>query len=182
MYNEVIGQYKGYNPRANPNLMNQFSTAAFRIGHSIMTNNFPLLNRYREVEEELSLHEMFFKPDFFEGEQMEKLLRGVANTKMKERSPELVNQLRNLLIPGPEDRVTNLDLFSLNIQRGLDHGIGKYNDLRKAFGLRKVYSFKDMVDDTQKAEILEEIYGSPDNCDSWVGIICEKKIKGAVMG
>lgn len=56
-----------------------------------MTNNFPLLNRYREVEEELSLHEMFFKPDFFEGEQMEKLLRGVANTKMKERSPELVN-------------------------------------------------------------------------------------------
>lgn len=54
---------------------------------------------------------------------------------MKEKSPEIIDELRNLLIPGAEDRRTNLDLFALNIQRGFDHGLPNYNEMRKAYGL-----------------------------------------------
>ena len=81
---------------------------------------------------------MFFRPSFLNETMMEKLVRGTSETIMKKRNPEMVNQLRNLLIPGPSDRVTNLDLFALNIQRAKDHGLPNYNEVRKSYGLKPV--------------------------------------------
>ena len=39
-----------------------------------------------------------------------------------------------------------------------------------------------MTDDRSLAAKLTEIYGHPDNCDLWVGIISEKSLKGGVLG
>lgn len=63
-FSDLIGQYDGYKTNVNPNIANEFSTAAFRIGHPLMINKFSLINRYDEVEEEKMLHELFFSPDF----------------------------------------------------------------------------------------------------------------------
>jgi Animal haem peroxidase/RTX calcium-binding nonapeptide repeat (4 copies) len=38
-----------------------------------------------------------------------------------------------------------VDLGAIDIQRGRDHGILSYNDLREAFGLERVYSFYDIT-------------------------------------
>ena len=45
-YYEEIGTYKGYNSSENPNIVTEFSTAAFRIGHSLIVNKYPLINQY----------------------------------------------------------------------------------------------------------------------------------------
>ena len=48
-YDKYIGNYHRYNDSVNPNIANEFSTAAFRIGHSLMVNKIPLMNRYGEI-------------------------------------------------------------------------------------------------------------------------------------
>lgn len=65
---------------------------------------------------------------------------------------------------GP-DRNVKLDLFSLNIQRGRDHGLPTYNNVRSAFGLSKITTFEQILpnDELFMAPRLKSIYGSPDN-------------------
>ena len=46
---EPPGQFfEGYNPSKNPEMINSFSTAALRMGHTLIRNTFVLLNsRFR---------------------------------------------------------------------------------------------------------------------------------------
>ena len=37
-YNEIVGPYRGYRSNLNPNIPVEFSTAAFRIGHSLLVD------------------------------------------------------------------------------------------------------------------------------------------------
>lgn len=70
---------------------------------------------------------------------------------MKEKSPGMVDELRNLLVLDPTQREIKLDLFSLNLQRGRDHGLPSYNQAREAYGLRKVSTFEELIQDAEKA-------------------------------
>lgn len=71
-------------------------------------------------------------------------MRGASRTLTKEKTSQLVDDVRNLLVLDPSGQV-KLDLFSLNIQRGRDHGLPTYNDARSAFGLSRVKTFKQLL-------------------------------------
>jgi peroxidase len=53
-----------------------------------------------------------------------------------------------------------MDLISLNIQRGRDHGLPGYNEFRKVCGLDPINSFEDLEQVMQKgsAQTLSTIY------------------------
>jgi len=72
---------------------------------------------------------MFSNPNFVTPTTLTQLLNGMIRTNAKQRSLELVNDLRNFLTL-PSAGSLKLDLFSLNLQRGRDHGIGSIQQVR----------------------------------------------------
>merc|ERR1712137_1005002 len=73
-----------------------------------------------------------------------------------------------------------LDLAALNIQRGRDHGIPPYNDVREAMGLSRAQSFADVTSNGDLQQKLEAAYSSVDAVDAWVGGLAENVDSGAV--
>ncbi|MFO1023087.1 MAG: peroxidase family protein [Planctomycetales bacterium] len=56
----AVGAYQGYNPNVNPGIATEFSTAAFRVGHTLLGNDVGFLdNNGNDVHDEVSLKSQF---------------------------------------------------------------------------------------------------------------------------
>ncbi len=189
-YNEwlpaVIGQnamprYAGYNARVNPNLSNEFSTAAFRFGHSILGDDIEFLgNDGVAVADEVALKDAFFNPALLQDHTIESIFKYLASDPASELDTTLVSSVRNFLFGPPGSG--GLDLAALNIQRGRDHGLADYNDTRAAIGLPKARSFADITRNPELQAKLQQLYKSVDKVDLWIGILAEDHAPGANIG
>lgn len=174
--------YEGYDSKYPPDITNEFSTCAYRLGHS-MVSEFLLLINSSGKSEKIDLSKSFFKPDYLKTYGIEDLLRGCTQNIMKEVDNFIVGALRSNLF-GPPDPTTKtmLDLAALNIQRGRDHGLPDYNTLRRAYGLRKARSFSDITRNKELQAKLASVYENVDSIDPWIGGLCEDHRKGAQVG
>src|SRR5262249_11890786 len=93
---------------------------------------------------------------------------------------KVVNSVRNFLFGPPG--AGGLDLASLNIQRGRDHGLADYNSMRAAYGLPRVTDFSQITANADVQARLRELYGSVDNIDAWVGALAEGHVAGSSTG
>lgn len=144
-------------------------------------DKYRLINSTFHTFQNLFLKDLFFRRDLVEN-HFDDLLRGLLFTLMKERSAELINDVRNLLVVDPENREFKLDLYSLNIQRGRDHGLPSFNNARKAVGLKKLKYFSDLTSDAEVVKRLEQVYDSIDDVDMIVGIFAEDPVSQGVSG
>lgn len=178
----ALPSYSGYDPTVNVSIANVFSTAAFRFGHSMLSTELLRLNPDGTVADEgnLSLAEAFFSPDEVLTYGVDSLLQGAAAQVAQEIDTMIVDDVRNFLFGQPG--AGGLDLASLNIQRGRDHGLPDYNQLREDYGLARVTSFDQITSDAKLAGKLEELYGTVDNIDPWVGILTEDHVRGGSLG
>ncbi len=183
----TLDPYAGYDSTVNPNISTEFSTAGFRIGHTLISPSLQRLNEDGTPTEdgELSLAEAFFRPDRITEEGgIEPLLRGLASQVQQETDAKIVDGLRNLLFGPPSGGpvANGSDLASLNIQRGRDHGLGSYNDVREALGLTRKDNFSDISSDQEVVAALESVYDSVDDIDLWVGMLSEDNLPNASLG
>jgi peroxidase len=177
----AIDQYTGYDSTVNPGISNEFATAAFRFGHSLLGDDVEFLdNNGLETHEAVALSEAFFNPDLIQETGIDSILKYLSADPSSEVDTEVVDSIRNFLFGPPGSG--GLDLASLNIQRGRDHGLADYNTTREAIGLSRVTSFSDITSDPELASKLESLYGTVNSIDLWVGGLAEDHVAGSSVG
>ncbi|XP_065257111.1 thyroid peroxidase [Emys orbicularis] len=188
-FNQYLGLYKGYDHRINPTASNVFSTAAFRFGHATIHPIIKRLNAQYQDDPDLPnlhMHEVFFSPwRLIKEGGLDPLLRGIlaksAKLLMQDQimNEELTERLVVLSNNG------SLDLASLNLQRGRDHGLPGYNDWREFCGLPRLETQTDLntvIANRKVAEKIMELYSNPNNIDIWLGGLAENFLPGARTG
>lgn len=178
---DAMRPYQGYNPNVNPGIANEFSAAAFRLGHSMLGDDVEFLdNNGNEVHDAMALKDVFFNPNVVRETGIDPILKYLASDNAEEIDTKVVDSLRNFLFGQPGQG--GLDLASLNIQRGRDHGLADYNTTRAAYGLPRVRSFADITSNVQLQQQLKSLYGTVDKIDLWVGGLAEDHVRGGSLG
>ena len=178
---KALRPYSGYRPEVNPGLATEFSTAAFRIGHTLINDDIQFLdNDGVQIADELPLAFGFFNPAPLKEWGPDPLLKYLATDNTQEVDTQLVEGLRNFLFGPPG--AGGLDLASLNIQRGRDHGLPDYNSVRAAIGLSKVTSMAQVTSDAALQAKLLSLYGNVDSMDLWVAGLAEDHLPGSSVG
>ena len=177
-----VGDYKGYDSKVNPQISNTFSTAAYRLGHTMLS---PTILRLDEAGNEieagnLKLRDAFFQPKNVVDSGVDPILRGMSTQTAQAVDPMLVDDVRNFLFGSPS--AGGFDLASLNLQRGRDHGVAGYNDVREGLGLERIESFDDPIFQDGFGAKLASVYDSPDDMDLWISGLAENKQGDSLLG
>ena len=178
----ALPPYRGFRDEVDPTVSNEFATAAFRFGHSLLPATIRRVGADGKTAEsgDLNLADAFFDPSIVETDGIENLLRGLASQRCQELDTKIVDAVRNFLFGPPGSG--GLDLAALNIQRGRDHGLPSYNEVRKSLGMRPARRFMEISPDPGVQAALGKAYESPDDVDLWVGGLAEPHVPGAMVG
>jgi peroxidase len=178
----ALAPYRGYRPNVDAGIENSFATAAYRLGHSMLSSSLLRLDRFgRPVAQgPLRLKDAFFNTAAVSSLGIEPYLRGMARQKAQELDNQIVDDVRNFLfgVPG----AGGFDLASLNIQRGRDHGLPSYNQARANYGLPRLTGWHQVSGDPNVRAKLASLYASPDQADLWVAGLAEDHLPGAMVG
>ena len=108
------------------------------------------------------------------------ILRGMIVTACQKIDTKASNSIRNYLFG---TNTKGLDLVAMNIQRGRDHGIPHYNELRQQLGLGRKNSIEDISPDKQLVRRLRKLFNDDvDNIDAFVGGLAETHVEGGAVG
>ena len=178
----AIPAYSGYDPMVSAGISNTFATAAYRVGHTMLSSEIFRMDQYgnQSPEGHLDLASAFFNPSEVTTNGIDSLLRGLAAKRAQNVDSYVVDDVRNFLFGAPGSG--GFDLCSLNMQRGRDHGLPSYNEIRVAYGLPAVTAFTEINADAEISGRLETAYGSVDLIDPWIGFLSESHAPGAFVG
>lgn len=183
-FDKLIGPYPGYQPDRDSSIPNGFSTAAYRFGHTLIQDKFVRAGPDYLSNEmgPLTLRDSFMNPQgYFDSQGTDPILRGWI-TQPARAFDEFVNSVLTTQLferqPG-----MGLDLATLNIQRGRDHGLAPY-PAWKYFCKKRFPEFSHLFEfsnDLTKIRFLQT-YGALDTLDLWPGGLAEETIPGGMIG
>ena len=180
----ALPAYTGYDSEADPRVANEFSAAAYRLGHTLVSNTLWRLDSNNQPIGlgHLSLADAFFNPSKFTDEGgIDPVLQGACRHHCQKLDVLIVGNLRNFLFGPPG--AGGHDLVALNIQRGRDHGLADLNTVRTALSLTPHATFADLTSDSDLATALSTLYGGDINkVDLFVGGLVESKVAGSQLG
>src|SRR5206468_1847763 len=161
--------YAGYNENVDPSIANVFAAASFRFGHSLLTTTVSRLDSNNQSIGDLLLGKDFFKPFQITSVGIEPYLRGLARQRPEEIDGLIVDAVRNF----SPTTAHGFDLAALNIQRGRDQGLPRFNQVRLDYGLTAFTAFSQITSDTTMQAKLASAYATVDDIDAWVGMVVE---------
>lgn len=165
--------YKGYDPEVNATLSNEFATAAFRVGHPMVSS---------KIYKKDNLKDTFFSSWKICNKEYSicSIIDSFINTRQQKINAKVVTDLRCFLFGKPGQG--GLDLAALNMQRGRDSGLANYNAIRVILGLPPITDFNPNDEFDKDFEKLASLYSSVNDVDLWVGGLSEKPVYGSLMG
>merc|ERR1719431_1595397 len=182
-----MGYYDDYNSDCSAAIFSEFSTAAFRFGHSMISPNLTMMSEedlLREGKgEQVQLRSHFNNPDLIRsGKVIDDLVRGLAMMPMETMDNRITQEVKDHLFEEKDRKPSGMDLPALNIQRGRDHGLPGYNKFREFCGLSRSHKFH--FEEIPKAWVdeLRGVYDDPDDVDLFPGLLAEIQLQGAIVG
>ncbi|MEM7591195.1 MAG: peroxidase family protein [Cyanobacteria bacterium P01_A01_bin.83] len=189
-----LDPYQGYDPDVDPSLTNEFATVGYRA-HSMVHGDFDypvrnlsdadiaMLEAQGALKDgdviEVPVNTQSGNPSVVNKVGLGAVIESLFETNYN-NDVQIDNQLRSILFQIPVEGgeftdgppIENLfngvvDIGAIDVQRGRDHGMPSYNDLREDFGLPRLDSFYDITGEDPKeiaafvdAEDLKNVDGS----------------------
>ncbi|XP_043188890.1 peroxidasin homolog pxn-1-like [Amphibalanus amphitrite] len=180
------GFFKGYDDTCSAAVLNEFSSAAFRFGHSLIRPKlFRMGVNFGERNPHIQLRNSFFNSDMlFDVQMVDEIMRGLVNTPMENLDNFITSEVTKHLFEERGHPFSGLDLVSLNIQRARDHGLRPYNEYRAICNLKKVTTFDELSREIPQRLInkMKQVYASVDDIDLFTGGLSETPLQGGLVG
>jgi hypothetical protein len=203
----ALPPYRGYNPNVNASISNEFSTVAYRFGHSMVSPSIARDdNNGQALDDSIPLSVDFFDPNLLNptgtidpltglaATDIGPILKGEADGNGQAVDTMVISAVRNLLFGNGING--GQDLVALDVQRGRDHGIPDYNTLRNALGLPTITTFglitaneqapaaamQSSVDMVVAQELQESYAGGLGTIDAFEGGLSEYPVPGSDVG
>lgn len=191
----LMGEYQGYDPDANPAVINEWTTIAFRFGHDQSSNFVEKTREDGSVSELIRLIDSFTRAGsataVADGAELDEWLRGQLAATHQALDGFVVdgnrNQLFGVVVSPVTGRPVTTDLTVFDIVRGRDHGVNDYNKLREALGLSTFAGFDEWaanqgVSDARR-DALKTLYGDDfTKLDAYVGVLLERPWTDSQLG
>lgn len=184
-----------YDPKVKPNIMMELSTAAFRFGHTLVPNRINLYTPPLPVDkvqkpstysgtEQLEDH--FFRTDLLKNSLVYQLMAGLLYQPAENADYKVASSVRKKLFR-KDGFFFGGDLPALNIQRGRDHSLGSYGDVRKACGLTPLTGSFEPKDKPAELPLhiwarLSSLYLVPDDVELFPAGLSETPVPGGLVG
>ena len=181
--NAPTSQAYVYRPDEDGSITNSFSHAVYRFGHSAVGDSLLLANNNSQSTGSMTFGSAFFNPNQITNNPtlIDQVLMGASLQKSQEIDLKIADSVRNVMFGPPGSGGT--DLMAMDIQRGRDHGIVDYNELRVAYELPLLTSFNQLPTDATTRNALKTLYANNiNNVDAIVAALAETHVSGSSLG
>ncbi len=181
--NAPSAQSYSYQPNVDGSITNSFAHAAFRFGHSTLNTNMLLVNNSGAVTGSLAFNQAHFAPNQITNNpgMIDQVLMGASLQTSQEVDLQLVDSIRNVMFGPPGAGGT--DLAAVDIQRGRDHGLPDYNNLRVSYGLSSLTNINQITANVALRQAISATLATNiNNIDAFVGILAEDHLAESSMG
>ena len=181
-----MADYGGYDPDTIGEISVEFSTAAFRFGHTLVSDSIDIIGEDGVDQGSLALMEAFFNHAPVEDSGIDAIIRGQLQATAQALDTEIVDDL-NFFLSTP-DGVTGFSLAALNLARGLDHGLESYVETRAALlgdidpDALDPLDFSIITSDEDVQARLAAAFDNVFQVDLWTGGLAEDAVDGTQLG
>ena len=171
-----------YSPEVDPRITIEFSTAAFRFGHSMVRDTLTLIGPDGRITRTFNLSDNFFDPSDVKNSGMADYGRMLTMMRSMKFDMSVAKALHEKLFNAGQKH--GLDLVALNIKRGREHGIPTYATVLSACTGRDIRDFADLQSFIKQKDIvrLMSVYQDVADVDLFVGGLAETAAADALVG
>jgi len=185
---DAVGSYQGFDASVDGSIATEFSTAAFRFGHTMVSPTIKQTNEdgSTSAQGHIRVQDAFFNITQLQAHGIDYVLRGMTGSRAQESDAVVIDDL-NFFLESPAG-IKGFSLPALNILRGKDHGLGTYVEVRAELlgdidpATLDPNDFSIITSDATVQAKLADVYASVLEVDVWVGGLAEDDIAGTQLG